>query len=406
MARLRRIILPLVVLVLVVVGLVMSLRPRPAPVDLAPVTRGPLQVTVDDDGRTRVKERYVVSSPLAGRLARITYKAGEPVRAGRTPLAVIDPSDPALLDARAVAEAEARVRAAALAVERARTQIVAANAALEFATSELRRAQAAASRGGANEREVQDAQLSVTMRTEEARAAEFARQIAVFELAQAEAALVRTRPVEEGADADAARLTILSPIDGRVLRVLRESAGFVSPGTPLVEIGDSADLEIEVDVLSPDAVRIAPGAAVHIENWGGPAALRGRVRLVEPSAFTKVSALGVEEQRVNVIIDFVDPPGARAGLGDGFRVQTRIVVSEAADVLKVPTGALFRRGDRWATFVEQNGRASLRLLEIGRRNHAEAEVLNGLSVGERVVVYPSDRVRDGVKLAPRDAADR
>lgn len=405
MARLRRIILPLVVLVLVVVGLVMSIRPRPAPVDLALVARGPLQVTVDDDGRTRVKERYVVSSPLAGRLARIPYKAGEPVHAGRTLLAVIDPSDPALLDARAVAEAEARVRAAALAVERARTQIVAANAALEFATSELRRAQTAESRGGANAREVEDARLSVTMRTEEARAAEFARQIAVFELAQAEAALVRTRPAEEGADAEAARLTILSPIDGRVLRVLRESAGFVSPGTPLVEIGDSADLEIEVDVLSPDAVRIAPGAAVHIENWGGPAALRGRVRLVEPSAFTKVSALGVEEQRVNVIIDFVDPPSARAGLGDGFRVQTRIVVSEAADVLKVPTGALFRQGDRWATFVEHNGRASLRLLEIGRRNHAEAEVLSGLSVGERVVVYPSDRVRDGVKLAPRNAAD-
>lgn len=405
MARLRRIILPLVVLVLVVVGLVMSIRPRPAPVDLAPVARGPLQVTVDDDGRTRVKERYVVSSPLAGRLARIPYKAGEPVHAGKTLLAVIDPSDPALLDARAVAEAEARVRAAALAVERARTQIVATNAALEFATSELRRVQTAASRGGANAWEVEDAQLSVTMRTEEARAAEFARQIAVFELAQAEAALVRTRPAEEGADAEAARLTILSPIDGRVLRVLRESAGFVSPGTPLVEIGDSADLEIEVDVLSPDAVRIAPGAAVHIENWGGPAALRGRVRLVEPSAFTKVSALGVEEQRVNVIIDFVDPPSARAGLGDGFRVQTRIVVSEAADVLKVPTGALFRQGDRWATFVEHNGRASLRLLEIGRRNHAEAEVLSGLSAGERVVVYPSDRVRDGVKLAPRSAAD-
>ncbi|MBX3406625.1 MAG: HlyD family efflux transporter periplasmic adaptor subunit [Phycisphaeraceae bacterium] len=405
MARLRRIILPLLVFALVVAGLVMSIRPRPAPVDLADVVSGPLQVTVNEDGRTRVKERYVVFSPLAGRLARIPYKAGEPVQAGRTLLAAIDPSDPDLLDARAVAEAEARVRAAALAVERARTQVIAANAALEFATDELRRVQSSASQAAANLREVQDAQLVVTVRTEEARAAEFARQIAVFELAQAEAALVRTRPADGGADAEAARLTILSPIDGRVLRVLRESAGFVSPGTPLVEIGDSTDLEIEVDVLSPDAVRIAPGAAVHIEDWGGTGVLRGRVRLVEPSAFTKISALGVEEQRVNVIIDFADAPASREGLGDGYRVQTRIVVADAADVMKVPTGALFRQGDKWAAFVEADGRASMRLLEIGRRNHAEAEVLSGLSVGDRVVVYPSDRVREGVMLAPRKAAE-
>jgi HlyD family secretion protein len=184
--------------------------------------------------------------------------------------------------------------------------------------------------------------------------------------------------------------------------VLRESAGFVAAGTPLLEIGDSTDLEVEVDVLSEDAVRIAPGARVLIEDWGGPRPIESRVRLVEPSAFTKISALGVEEQRVNIIIDFAEPMEGLPPLGDGYRVQARIVIDEAADVLLVPTGALFRHGGAWAAFVLADGRAARRELEIGRRNDTVAEVLSGLAAGDRVVLYPSDRVVDGVKLHPRN----
>ncbi len=403
MARLRRVILPLLVLAVLVTGLVLSLMPRPVSVDIAPVTTGPITVSVREDGRTRVKERYVVFSPLGGRLERIPHKAGASITAAQTLLAAIEPSDPELLDARAVAEAEARVKAAKAAIRRADTEVAATNAALEFATEDLARMLRSERDSAATAREVQDARVTVTLRTEAARSATFARDIAAFELEQAEAALIRTRPSQPAGNDDAGtQFRIVAPIDGAVLRVLRESAGFVAAGTPLLEIGDSTDLEVEVDVLSEDAVRIAPGARVLIEDWGGPRPIEARVRLVEPSAFTKISALGVEEQRVNIIIDFAEPMAGLPALGDGYRVQARIVIDEAADVLLVPTGALFRHGDSWAAFVLADGRAARRELEIGRRNDTVAEVLSGLAAGDRVVLYPSDRVVDGVKLHPRN----
>jgi HlyD family secretion protein len=403
MARLRRVILPLLVLAVLVTGLVLSLMPRPVSVDIAPVTTGPITVSVREDGRTRVKERYVVFSPLGGRLERIPHKAGASITAAQTLLAAIEPSDPELLDARAVAEAEARVKAAKAAIRRADTEVAATNAALEFATEDLARMLRSERDSAATAREVQDARVTVTLRTEAARSATFARDIAAFELEQAEAALIRTRPSQPAGNDDAGtQFRIVAPIDGAVLRVLRESAGFVAAGTPLLEIGDSTDLEVEVDVLSEDAVRIAPGARVLIEDWGGPRPIESRVRLVEPSAFTKISALGVEEQRVNIIIDFAEPMEGLPPLGDGYRVQARIVIDEAADVLLVPTGALFRHGGAWAAFVLADGRAARRELEIGRRNDTVAEVLSGLAAGDRVVLYPSDRVVDGVKLHPRN----
>jgi HlyD family secretion protein len=403
MARLRRVILPLLVLAVLVTGLVLSLMPRPVSVDIAPVTTGPITVSVREDGRTRVKERYVVFSPLGGRLERIPHKAGASITAAQTLLAAIEPSDPELLDARAVAEAEARVKAAKAAIRRADTEVAATNAALEFATEDLARMLRSERDSAATAREVQDARVTVTLRTEAARSATFARDIAAFELEQAEAALIRTRPSQPAGNDDAGtQFRIVAPIDGAVLRVLRESAGFVAAGTPLLEIGDSTDLEVEVDVLSEDAVRIAPGARVLIEDWGGPRPIEARVRLVEPSAFTKISALGVEEQRVNIIIDFAEDMNGLPPLGDGYRVQARIVIDEAADVLLVPTGALFRHGGAWAAFVLADGRAARRELEIGRRNDTIAEVLSGLAAGDRVVLYPSDRVVDGVKLHPRN----
>jgi HlyD family secretion protein len=376
-----------------------ALWPKPVPVETAPALRGPLRVTVDEDGNTRIKERYLISAPLAGRLARITLEEGDPVVAGETIVAAIDPTDPSLLDPRARAEAEARVKAAEAALERAGSAAVAANAALELAQSEVQRLERAASSGAATSIELERAKANESIRLEGAREAQFGREVAEFELQLARAALVRG---EGDAGQDRGwRFEITAPVDGRVLRVLQESAAVVGPGTPLVEIGDPTDLELVVDVLSSDAVAIEPGAPASLEQWGGERPLEGRVRLVEPAAFTKISALGVEEQRVNVIIDFADPPEVREGLGDGYRIEARIVVWEHPSVLTIPTGALFRHAGSWAAYVVDEGRAAQRDLEIGHRNGERAEVLGGLDESAAVVVYPSDRVRNGVRVEPR-----
>lgn len=381
-------------------ALFVALRPQPVGVDLAQVDRGGLEVTVDEDGRTRLKERYVVSSPLDGRLLRIELDPGDPVEAGETLLATIEPTDPELLDPRQREEAEMRVRAAEAAVRRSDQDLVRANAALELAQVEFGRLRQAYEAGGATDQERDEASLIEQTRLAERRSAEFSRDIAEFELGQARAALVRVQSDAERAP-DESRFTVLAPISGRVLRLFQESTAVVTAGTPLIEIGDPANLEIEVDVLSSDAVRVEPGDRVIVEHWGGPAPLGGVVRIVEPSGFTKVSALGVEEQRVNVIIDLLDPPEARRSLGDAFRVEARIVVDDADDALRVPVSALFRSGGQWSCFVVVEGRAGVRRVEIGRMNTDHAEVTGGLREGELVVLYPSDRVREGVRVRAR-----
>lgn len=398
MARTLRTLLLVLVAAGILGAIVYALWPRPVSVEWAIAERGPMRVTVDEDGITRIRERYLVSAPLAGRLARITLDEGDAVVAGETVVAAINPADPALLDPRARAEAEARVRAAEAALDRAGAAAVRASSALELAQTEARRLEEAQARGAATGLELERARSLETIRLEEAREAQFARQIAKFELELARAALLR------GSEEDGAgqRFEITAPVDGRVLRVLQESAAVVAPGAPLVEIGDPTDLELVVDVLSSDAVEIRPGAPAILEQWGGEAPLEGRVRLVEPAAFTKISALGVEEQRVNVIIDFVDPPEERQGLGDGYRVEARIVVWEHPAALTVPTGALFRHAESWALFAIADGRASMRDVEVGERNGVNAQILEGLEEGDPVVVYPSDRVRDGVRVTPRE----
>jgi HlyD family secretion protein len=390
-------------LVLVLVGaLLYAFLPRPVAVEAAAVARGPMQVTVDEDGRTRIKEEFTISAPLAGRLARITLDEGDSVEAGKTLLASIDPMDPSLLDPRALAEAEARASAAQAALDRAGAAVASAGAALELAQTELARLREAGRGSAASPKELDEAVLVESLRSEELRAAEFARDVARFELEQARAALLYANPSiqESGVGGGAVRrFEILAPVSGRVLRVLQKSAGVVTPGQALIQIGDPADLEVEVDVLSTDAVPIRPGAPVTLERWGGDHPLRAVVRLVEPAAFLKISALGVEEQRVNVIIDFVDPPEARAGLGDAFRVEARIVVWQADDVLQVPTGALFRDADSWAVFAIKDGRARTRRVTLGRRNSEHAQVLEGLAPGEEVILYPGDTVREGVRVS-------
>ncbi len=392
--------------------IVYALWPRPVNVDMAEVVRGPLEVTVDEDGVTRIKEKYVVSAPLAGRMARVTLKEGDPVTAGETVLAAIYATPPSLLDPRTRAEAEARIRAAEAALDRARAEVAATSAAYELAQSELARVRAAAERQAATEKELEQAVAAEMMRRQELRAAEFARDIATFEVELAKAALMHAD--EEQPDV---RFEIHAPVSGRVLRVLQESAAVVQPGTPLIEVGDPSDLEIVVDVLSRDAVAIRPGAPVIIEQWGGDQPLHGRVRVIEPAAFLKISALGVEEQRVNVIVDFTDlpapgndegdgegdgdPAASHSGLGDAYRIEARILVWSEPDVLKVPTGALFRHAESWAVYVVEDGKARRRDVTLGRRSGTEAQVVSGLSAGERVILYPSDQVSDGASVAPR-----
>ncbi len=382
---------------LVAVLLLASLWPATVTVDVARVTRGALRVTVDEEGETRVRRRFVVSAPVAGRVGRIELEPGDAVRRGQTLLATFFPADPAPLDARSRAEAEAAVRAARSTRDAARAGRDRAETASKLAESELRRA-----RELAREKLLPPSEMDA--REAAARAAEEALQAAEFDAAAAEHRLqlaeARLAPVTAGPRARV--LELRAPVDGTVLRRLRESESVVPAGEPLLELGDPSAVEIVSDLLSTDAVRVRAGQEALIEHWGGEGTLRARVRRVEPSGFMKVSALGVEEQRVNVVLDFEDPPEARRPLGDGYRVEIRVVVAETASALKAPNSALFRRGEQWSAFVVEGGRARLRAVELGRRNGVEAEVLKGLAEGAVVVLHAGDRVTDGTRVATRE----
>ncbi len=377
-----------------------SFRARPVEVDLARVDRGPLRATVDEDGRTRIRERYVVSAPLGGRLLRGELKAGDPVVARTTVVVALEPTDPSLLDARARAHAESRVRAAEGAVAQAKTGVDRAREAATFARDEFERRRALVRGGAATGKELEAATLAQRDADLALQAAELAVRVADHDLETARAALIEVGPASDGSPRSR-RFEVSSPVGGRVLRVLEESATVVMPGTPILEVGDPTDLEVVVDVLTRDALRVAVGARVLLEGWGGPKALEGRVRRVEPAAFTKVSALGVEEQRVNVLVDLLDPPEAREGLGDGWRVDARIVVWEAPDVIRVPVGAVFRDGETWQTFVVVGGKAAKRPVEVGHDDGLRTEILRGLAPGDEVILHPSDRIRDGTEVVAR-----
>lgn len=380
----------------VLVGLIaVGLWPKPVPVEVGSVTRGSLVVTVDEEGMTRVKNRYVVSAPVAGQLRRIEWKAGAVVEAGKTVLAVMEAGGADFLDARSQAQAEARVLGAEAAREAAVAQRERAKATAKMFNDDLARLKQLFAQKVLSAQEFDMAQMRATTATQEERAAEFGLQVAEFELQQARALLVRG---SAGSSASAEPLVITSPVSGRVLKVYQESARVVTGGLPLLEIGDPTDLEVRIEVLSRDGVAVQPGARVILEQWGGAEPLTARVRLVEPSAFTKISALGVEEQRVYVIADFTDPLERRATLGDNFRVEARIVTWEGANVLKAPAGALFQRGAGWRTFAVEGGRAQLREVKVGRGNGLETEVLEGLNEGDHVIVYPGDKVAAGSRI--------
>lgn len=402
-ASTRRLVFWSVVGLLVVVAVAVAMMPRPIPVDVATLVRGPLRVTLDHEGQTRVRERFVVSAPIAGRVLRIGLEPGDQVIKGRTVLATLLPVSPPLLDLRSRAEGTSRVAAASAAVDGARAQRDQAQAASAFATSEARRTRQMLEEGLASRQAAESADAEALVRQRALQAAEAAVAAAAHELEAAQAALVEPgQPSGRSSAGDRAGVvSVLAPVDGVVLRRVRESESVVAQGEPLLEVADRAGLEVIADFLSTDAVQMTPGLPVLIDRWGGAAPLHGRVRRIEPSAFLKVSALGVEEQRVFVVIAFADPPAAARVLGDGYRVEARVVMWEASDVLQVPASALFRHGDGWAVFALQDGRARLRQVEIGHRNGVAAELQRGAQAGDRVIVHPADQVMDGVRVVPR-----
>jgi HlyD family secretion protein len=372
-----------------------ALQPPPVSVELAEVTSGVFEQTVADDGKTRVRERYTVFSPLAGRVERIRLKAGDPVERGQI-VAVLVPVAPALLDARSVRELQARVGAAEAQHLRAKAEFARTMAQRDQARADFERQAKLYKEGflSATAREQSELALRTAERTVEA--AKFAEDAAGHELTQARAALARYR----GADAGT-KWEVTSPVRGSVLKVIQESEGAVALGAPLIELADARSLEAVVDVLSQESVAVRPGMPARIELGRGVAPLAARVRLIEPAAFTKVSALGVEEQRVNVVLDFAEPLDRVQTIGDGYRVEATIVTHRVENAVKVPVGALFRDGEGWAVFAAAGERAVRRAVKTTLRNGAEAMVEDGLKPGERVVVYPSDALRDGSRIRVR-----
>ncbi len=398
--RWRRLTLWTLLAAALVAGLVFSLRPRPVPVDLIAAAFGPLIVTVDEEGETRIKDVFVVSAPIVGRARRIDLEEGDDVVAGETEVAWIEPIDPAFLDLRSEAQAEAALAAAEAARRLAAAEVERAKAELDFAKAELERAEILVKQKHVSERALDNALRDQRTKTAALASARAALRMRESEVEKARSELVSPAQVMRDAR-DCECVTIKAPVSGKVLRILHESEGVVRAGDPLLEIGDPRDLEVVSDLLSEDAVKVRPGQRVILEQWGGGHDLEGRVQRIEPFGFTKTSALGIEEQRVNVIVDFTGDPERRASLGHGFRVELRIVLWEGADVLKVPLTALFRDGENWALFVSEASRARKRRVEIGQRNGLEAEVLAGLEAGELVVVHPGDQVAEGVRIAPR-----
>ena len=384
-----------------VVALIWLFRPATVAVDLVVVDRGPLTVSVSDEGETRVRDMYVVSAPVPGLMRRIDLDVGDAVTADETVVARIEPSDPSFLDVRSAAEARAGVDAAAAARTHAAAQVSRAQAELDFARAEFERIRALARSHTVSENELDAAQRRA--RTAEAALAEARAERAVRE---SEYQVARARLVTPAGSrqrsADCECVNVVSPVSGTVLRIVTESEGVVQSGTPLVEVGDPDHLEVVVDLLSADAVRVQAGQRVVIEAWGGDQPIAGIVRRVEPFGFTKVSALGIEEQRVNVIVDITEPRENWRRLGHGYRVEPRIVLWETTEILRVPLSALFRQGESWAVFVDNDGRAELRPVEIGQQNGLQAEVSSGLEAGERVVLHPGDRVSPGARLAERN----
>jgi len=393
MKRILNTILLLLVAAVVVGVLTMWLRPTPTKVDVAAVSREAMTVTVDGEGKTRVRDRYVVAAPVAGRLRRIALRRGDTVKSGQL-IGQIDPLPLSPLDPRQRAEAIGRVNAAEDAKREIDRMVERNRATYDQARRELERGENLARSGIISRQELERSQTAVSTGLREYEASRSRAEGAAHEVEVARAALLASNQ-----SAPAASVKVLAPTGGRVLRVVEESERVIVAGAPLVEVSNPGNLEVVIELLSTDAVKVSPGARVFIEAWGGPEALEARVRLIEPSAFTKVSALGIEEQRVNVIADLTEPSNV---LGDGYRVEGRIVVWHSDSVLQVPVSTLFRRGDVWSLFVVEDGRARLRTVEVGERTPVTAEIKSGVQAEAVVIVHPANEITDGARVEPRE----
>lgn len=388
---------------LIAAALVYGFWPQPTSVDVAKAKRAPLEVSVEEEGKTRVIDRYIVASPVAGLAQRIERKVGDSVKQG-TPLLSIEPLMPTALDPRERAQARARVAAAEAGLRAAEAQAQAAQVEAGLAEREAARVAKLYAIQGISQQEHDQALARAQSARAAQRSATFAVHVARADLEAARAALALGPGEAHGKPAELVR--VRAPVDGRILRIMHESEGPVQPGTPLVELGDPRSLEVETDVLSENAVQMHPGTPVQYLRWGGDGVLHGEVTSIEPVATTKVSALGVEEQRVRVISNLATAPQHWRGLGDGYRVEARFILWRGDDVLQVPSSALFRVGERWAVFVVRNGRAQRRWVELGHRSGLAAQVTHGISAGDEVVAYPDDTLEDGARVAIRAPAQQ
>jgi len=391
-------------------GLVWFAWPRPVAVDTALVTKGPMEVTVDDEAKTRIRHIFTVSAPIAGRVLRISNPSGSPglsihvgdqVIADETVVAVMQPTTPSFIDMRSREELQSQLAAAEAAVKLAEAEVRRIEAALDFARSELRRAEQLARTDAISAKALDRARFDVATSEAALASAQAQLQVRRNERGTVAARLIDPTSVPPPSN-PACCIQLRAPVTGRILKITQDSEAVVPAGAPLVEIGDPVDLEVIADLLSTEAVQIKSGATVRIDGWGG-SAIQGRVTRVDPTGFLKVSALGIEEQRVRTTIDFVDPPQAWSSLGHDYRVIVHVTIWSAEDTLRVPVGALFRRGEDWAVFFVRDGRVRTTLVKIGHRNSRTAEVLSGLSEQDRVVLHPSDRIKDGVTVSERES---
>jgi HlyD family secretion protein len=388
-----------VVIGLVAAGVAWFAWPRPIPVDLATVTNGPMQVTVDDEAKTRVRHTYTVSAPIGGKVVRIPRHVGDEVVSDETIVAVMQATDPGLLDIRSREELQASLAAADAAIGLAQHEVRRIEVVLDFSRSEQARAKALADRNVIAAKALDLANIDVE--TNEHALASAKAQLEVRRSEQASIAALLTDPANDAALPDpTAGIQLRAPATGRILKILQESEAVVPAGTPLIEIGDPSDLEVVADLLSTDAVKVDIGSPVRIDGWGGEA-IRGRVARIDPSGFVKVSALGIEEQRVRTIIELIDSPDTWSRLGDDYRVIVHVTVWSADAITTAPVSALFRVGDEWAVFRVESGRVRTTPVTVGHRNDRQAEIVAGLTAGDLVVLHPSDRIVDGSAVAER-----
>jgi len=396
--RLRKWIIVIIIAVGVISVIVYGFMPKPVPVDLVKVSRGPLRVTVEEEGKTRVKDRFVLSAPVAGFMRRIKLDVGDHVQKGQT-LVELESLKSILLDPRSHAAAEAAVSSAEASLKVEEERVRAAEADAEYARKNFERMKKLYEGGYVAKDALEQAEAGAKRAGANFLSAEAAVKVASFELDRALTALRHS--AAEDTKIQGKIVTIPSPVNGSILKIYRESEGVVQPGEPLIDIGDPEKLEVKVEVLSADAVKIRPATSVLFERWGGNSILSGKVRVVEPAGFTKISSLGVEEQRVLVIVDITPSGKGEHGLGDGYRLEASFIIWEGKDVLQVPASALFRKQDGWAVFVVINNKALKREVKVGQRTGLAAEILSGLSEDEEVISHPDNSIENGTRVRPR-----